>query len=160
MAEIRNKTKKQRNHVGYMIDVMEQLEWDLHQPIIHRRRIPYAWGEIANGNYPKAKTKITIGIEGDILKFFKMQGVGYQVRINKVLRAFMEARLSGLLENEDTLEEYRDWRDFPERPEIGDFDAGTDDLSLRLKARRERLAAEEAQDEKEAEAETPPNCKS
>lgn len=135
MAEIRNKTKTQRNHIGYMMDVMEQLEWDMHQPIISRRRIPYAWRDIAGGNFPKPKTKITIRIEGDILKFFRSQGTGYQVRINKVLRAFMEARLAGLLDAEDTLEEYRDWRGQKARPKFGDYDAEVDEMSREAAAR-------------------------
>ena len=33
-------TKSQREHFGYLMDVLSQLEWDLHQPVVARGRIP------------------------------------------------------------------------------------------------------------------------
>jgi uncharacterized protein (DUF4415 family) len=37
------------------------------------------------------KTSISLRIDADVLAWFKAQGVGYQTRINAVLRAFREA---------------------------------------------------------------------
>lgn len=39
---------------------------------------------------PLRKGYVHIGIDQDVLNFFKKDGKGYQTRINKVLRTFME----------------------------------------------------------------------
>lgn len=39
----------------------------------------------------ETKQAITIRLDKDILDFFKQNGIGYQTRINDVLRAFIEA---------------------------------------------------------------------
>ena len=39
-----------------------------------------------------AKQAITIRVDADVLTWFKAQGKGYQTRINKLMRAFMEAQ--------------------------------------------------------------------
>ncbi len=37
------------------------------------------------------KAQITLRLDSDVLEWFKMQGRGYQTRINALLRAYMEA---------------------------------------------------------------------
>jgi uncharacterized protein (DUF4415 family) len=37
------------------------------------------------------KAQITLRLDSDVLDWFKMQGRGYQTRINALLRAYMEA---------------------------------------------------------------------
>ena len=37
------------------------------------------------------KAQITLRVDSDVLAWFKMQGQGYQTRINALLRAYMEA---------------------------------------------------------------------
>ncbi|MBW4418049.1 MAG: BrnA antitoxin family protein [Myxacorys californica WJT36-NPBG1] len=39
----------------------------------------------------KSKTQVTLGIDNDVLEWFKSQGRGYQTQINQLLRAYMEA---------------------------------------------------------------------
>ncbi|MDX2144677.1 MAG: BrnA antitoxin family protein [Rhodospirillaceae bacterium] len=39
--------------------------------------------------YPPRKKVVTLGIDDDVLAFFKRSGKGYQSRINAVLRTFM-----------------------------------------------------------------------
>jgi len=41
---------------------------------------------------PKAKAKVCIRLDQDILEWFRSQGKGYQTKINAVLRAFMESQ--------------------------------------------------------------------
>ena len=36
------------------------------------------------------KKSVTIRLDADVLEWFKKQGKGYQTRINKLLRAYME----------------------------------------------------------------------
>jgi len=40
---------------------------------------------------PPTKQQITIRLDGDVLRWFRAQGDGYQTRINALLRAYMEA---------------------------------------------------------------------
>jgi uncharacterized protein (DUF4415 family) len=40
---------------------------------------------------PKNKAQVTLRIDNDVLEWFKLQGRGYQTKINSLLRAYMEA---------------------------------------------------------------------
>jgi uncharacterized protein (DUF4415 family) len=42
----------------------------------------------------KNKEQVTLRIDSDVLKWFKLQGRGYQTQINTLLRAYMEAHRS------------------------------------------------------------------
>ena len=42
--------------------------------------------------FPNPKPVITIRLDTDILDWFKMQGKGYQTKINAVLRAYVQAQ--------------------------------------------------------------------
>ena len=44
---------------------------------------------------PVSKTGVYMRLDDDVIAFFKEQGRGYQVRINAVLRGYMEAHRSG-----------------------------------------------------------------
>jgi len=39
-----------------------------------------------------AKQPVTLRLDTDVLEFFKSQGQGYQTRINKLLRRYMETQ--------------------------------------------------------------------
>jgi uncharacterized protein (DUF4415 family) len=41
------------------------------------------------------KAQLTIRVDRDVLTWFKLQGRGYQTRINSLLRAYMEANIKG-----------------------------------------------------------------
>jgi BrnA antitoxin of type II toxin-antitoxin system len=73
-----------------------------------------------------------------VLKFFRSMGPGYQPRINQVLRAFMHAKLMGVLEGDDTLDRFRDQEMIgpDERPEWG----YTDRMHAKLKEKRRQRA--------------------
>ena len=59
--------------------------------------IPEEWHEIARERGEQPQEKVTIALEADVVKFFRATGAGYPRRMADVLRAFMHARLSGLL---------------------------------------------------------------
>ncbi len=40
---------------------------------------------------PQGKRAVSIRLDEDVIEFFKKGGKGYQTRINKVLRTYMEA---------------------------------------------------------------------
>jgi len=49
------------------------------------------WGEAVLVIPPKKKA-ISIGVDEDVLDYFKKQGAGYQRRINAVLRSYMQQK--------------------------------------------------------------------
>ncbi|HMQ41698.1 MAG TPA: BrnA antitoxin family protein [Paracoccus sp. (in: a-proteobacteria)] len=99
----RAETARRANY-HYMADAMRRLEWDLHQRVLTEGRIPDAWHEIAaEGSVPK-KERISIRLDGDVVKFFRDMGPGWQPRLNAVLRSFMHARLAGLLRGAETMD--------------------------------------------------------
>jgi uncharacterized protein (DUF4415 family) len=115
------RTRGEAKNVYYVVEAMQRLEYDLHTHLNHLRRIPLEW-ETIHRERTYHKTRITMRVDRDVLKFFRSLGPGYQPRINDVLRAFMHARLSGLIDGEETLTEYRDarWAD-RKRPVFGDM---------------------------------------
>jgi uncharacterized protein (DUF4415 family) len=107
--------KVQQEHFNYFVDLMKQIEWDLHQQMIDEGRVPDAWHEIAQGKSRQAKTRLTIRLEEDVVKFFRKMGPGYQQRMNDVLSAWMHGRLAAVIKGPDAsdidLELMRvDWR--------------------------------------------------
>lgn len=92
------------NHVS---EAMQRLEYDLHHSVACMRHIPAEWGRIHRFANPP-ETRITIRIENDLLRDFKVQGPGYQRRINDVLRAFVCARAARFIEEEADITRERD----------------------------------------------------
>lgn len=104
MTDLTRLTAPKRANYHYMADAMRRLEWDLHHHIEATSRIPEEWHEIARTRGPQAKTKITIGVDNDVLRFFKSLGKGYQGRLNDVLRSFMHARLAGVIRGGESVD--------------------------------------------------------
>ena len=107
MAATSQSAKNKRRYLDYMSTVMQQLEWDLHDRIYNANRIPPLWRDISESRFQTRKTRITLGVDENIVKFFKSMGNGFQQRMNDVLASWMYARLAGLLEGEDTAPEFR-----------------------------------------------------
>ena len=123
MPNLTKQTPRQRAQMTYMMDVMRRLEWDLHNTIELTGRIPEAWHEIAAATPRAAKVKVNLGLEADVVKFFKSMGEGYGPRINDVLRSYMHARLAGVIRGAETTAHYRqreEAHDGP-KPAFGDF---------------------------------------
>lgn len=122
MTDLAKMTPRQRSHFTYMMDVMQRLEWDFHNAIRARGRVPPAWHEIARATPRQTKHKVTLDLEQDVLKFFKTMGKGHGARINEVLKSYMHARLAGVVEGAETLSVFqRDAASYQaERPEFGD----------------------------------------
>ena len=109
-------TKTERVNFHYLMDAMRRLEWDMHSEVLRQQRIPGLWHGIANERGRKPLVRVTMGLEEDVVKFFKSMGRGYQERMNDVLRAFMHARLAGMVDGPDTPPELHDGP----RPQWGD----------------------------------------
>lgn len=123
MPDLKKQTPRQRAHMTYMMEVMRRLEWDLHNTIEMTGRIPAEWHEIASATPRAAKVKVNLGLEADVVRFFKSMGAGYGPRINDVLRSYMHARLAGVIRGAETTAHYRQ-REAAydgEKPQFGDL---------------------------------------
>lgn len=104
MGGITKAETARRINYHYMADAMRRLEWDLHQKLLTEGRIPEAWHEIALERGEAKRIRVTIALEEDVVRFFRGMGAGYGPRMNAVLRAFMHARLAGLLRGGETMD--------------------------------------------------------
>ena len=111
--------KVQNEHFTYFSDLLRQIEWDLHQEVLDERRIPPLWNEIAKAKGQAEKVRLTIRVDGDVVRFFRRFGRGYQQRMNDVLAAWMHGRLAGLIEGPDAQDVFRQIKAFG-RPRIGE----------------------------------------
>jgi uncharacterized protein (DUF4415 family) len=107
MPDLTRQPPRQRAHMTYMMEVMRRLEWDLHNTIEMTGRIPAEWHEIATAVPRSHRVKVNLGLEADVVKFFKSMGAGYGPRINDVLRSYMHARLAGVIRGAETIAHHR-----------------------------------------------------
>ena len=130
MSNDRPRTSREKDHFYCLIDIMNQLEHDLYQPILRQQALPAAWQTISRQRKISKKKRITIGIEEDVLKFFRGLGHPYQPRMNDVLRSFMHAKLAGVLARFPDLvdENFEFWAEQP-RPKIGDLEKLTEEIN-------------------------------
>ena len=99
--------QKQRLNHYYLIDALRRFEWDMHETIAINGRVPEEWHALSTQR-ERATKRVTIRLDEDVVKWFKSMGPGYQPRMNDVLRAFMHAKLMGLLRGDDTLDAFRE----------------------------------------------------
>ena len=103
------KGSRQREQINDMIRVMENFQWDMHSRITAEAHFPTEWQIIWEARR-KTKIPVSLRLEEDVVKFYKSMGPGYGPRMNDVLRTFMLARLSGLIQGQDLATKYRqDW---------------------------------------------------
>ena len=113
--------RTERFHHYYMVDALRRFEYDMHNAIAMNGRVPNAWHDLATKRESKTE-RVTIRLDADVVKWFRSMGPGYQPRINAVLRAFMHAKLMGLLQGDETFDMFRDpMHAGMERPEWGDM---------------------------------------
>lgn len=77
---------------------------DFEHPPLARTFLPEDWRGISTEPVPH-KTRLTIRIDQDVAKFFRKLGPGYQATLNRVLRAFMIAKLTEVLGEAAPLQE-------------------------------------------------------
>jgi uncharacterized protein (DUF4415 family) len=107
MPDLKKQTPRQKAQLTYMMDVMRRLEWDLHNTIEMTGRIPEEWHQIATATPRSTRVKVNLGLDTDVVKFFKSMGAGYGPRINDVLRSYMYARLAGVIRGAETTAHHR-----------------------------------------------------
>lgn len=113
---------REKLHHYYLVDLMRQLEFDLHDGREIYNHIPLEWEDIATQPATPVKTRITLRVDGDVAKFFRAMGTGYQTRMNAVLRAFMLSKISGVIKGAERFEKYVTDVEYKDRPSIGDIE--------------------------------------
>ena len=99
--------EKRRAEYHRMAEGLRRLEEALHGARAGRDAVPEAWHDIAQDQGPGRKEKVTLWVEADVLRFFRSLGLGYGPRINRVLRAYMHARLAGVIRGAETAPQFR-----------------------------------------------------
>lgn len=116
-------TKRQKLEYALMGDAMRQLEWDLRHPVFMAGRIPAEWRRI-HRTPSDPKTKVTMQVDADVVKFFRSLGRGYQEKMNLVLKGFMHARLAEFVEAPEWADLLAEGAELDElevpRPQVGD----------------------------------------
>ena len=110
MDEDFRKTAKDRiAYADLLISLYEQEKWIADRKL-KGSLIPDDW-ETLERDVPvrPPKTKITAAFDADVVKWFRHMGLGYQARMNAVLRSYMFAILSKEIEKEGR----RDWKGDP-----------------------------------------------
>lgn len=92
-----------RLHYHNLAGTLRDLEGDLRWGLDGSDRIPAAWTEIAQSPAVPAKAHLSLRVDEDVIKFFKSMGRGYLTQMNRVLRAFMEARLAGVVKGAEAV---------------------------------------------------------
>ena len=94
-----------------------------------RMRIPDDWHRIAQEKGTAPKTRVTLRLDADVVAFFRSMGPDWQVRVNRLMAAWMHARLAGLIEGAETMDYLKrreaEGLDGP-RPEFGDLQRAED----------------------------------
>jgi uncharacterized protein (DUF4415 family) len=89
-------TRKQNYH--YMAQGLLALETALHGRLAKTDGvIPDEWHEISQRPFEAHKERVTLWVEQDVLRFFKSMGKGHTTRMADVVKAFMHARLAGVV---------------------------------------------------------------
>jgi uncharacterized protein (DUF4415 family) len=79
------------HHLG---DTLKSLEAALDEGLTGGGFIPEEWRAVAQAAPEAPRVRLSLRLDEDVVKFFRLMGVSYQGRINQVLRAFMLARLA------------------------------------------------------------------
>ena len=96
-------------YADLLISLYEQEKW-IADGRLKGRLIPKDW-ETLERDVPvrRKRTKVTAAFDADLVKWFRGMGLGYQARMNAVLRTYMLAIVSKEIEKHGR----RDWKGDP-----------------------------------------------
>ncbi|MEM9031142.1 MAG: BrnA antitoxin family protein [Pseudomonadota bacterium] len=107
-------------HYRFMVDQCRQFEYDLRHAMLNRLVLPSEWQGVFEKEPVKGTTRVTIRLDEDLVRFFRKFGPGWQKVLNTVVRAFVKARLSGILDGPGSINELLDG--LSERPSVGEME--------------------------------------
>ena len=85
----RNATLKKLGTDFKRLDAMTDADIDL-SDIPEVTPEMFAKGVVRRGLKPITKRQLTLRLDSDVVEWFRAQGVGYQTKMNALLRAYME----------------------------------------------------------------------
>ena len=95
----RKRTKAQQRAYSELTNDLYWQERDLEVWKRQTRMIPYQWyGLHIQAPCVPRKKQLTLRLDEDMVKWYRGLGRGYQARMNQVLRTYMLARLSMVIE--------------------------------------------------------------
>ncbi|MEM9436080.1 MAG: BrnA antitoxin family protein [Pseudomonadota bacterium] len=101
-------TLKERIAWMNSIEGLRQIEYDMVDALNRNETIPREWNDIWRGEDRDTKRiRVTVSLDADVVRFFKALGPGYQPRMNRVLRSFMQARLAKIVDGPENEEMVR-----------------------------------------------------
>ena len=103
MTQTTSKIDAARTNYHYLAESLRGLEVDLRWGLENSDRVPAAWAEIAQEPAVPVKMKLTLRLDADVVKFFRAAGQGHLTRMNRVLRAYMLARLAGVVKGAEAV---------------------------------------------------------
>ena len=113
-------TARQRLHYRFFHDQAMQFDYDLRHAIWIRHVLPDEWRQEMRSEPVKGKTRVTLRLDEDLVRFFRAFGPGWQTRLNTVVRAYVKARLAGILDEPDGVMSMT--RGLSRRPGFGTFE--------------------------------------
>ena len=90
------RTPSERRGLYSLEQTLRMLERNLYDVWRYGEHIPDDWNDIVR-MYDEEKQRITIRVDKSAIRFFKSMGPNYQVKMNLVLRAFVQGRGAGFL---------------------------------------------------------------
>ena len=106
MAECKRSKSEERSW-SQLVDELEIQEIEFERFKRSRSLIPPGWHAVESRAPVKPpKTKLSLSLDADMVKWFRALGRGYQPRMNAILRAYMHAVISKEVEQKGD----RDWR--------------------------------------------------
>lgn len=97
-------SRKLLEQYHFLAENLRDLEEDLRWGLEDSDRIPQEWHRIAQTPGVPFKKALTLRLDVDVVAFFKAMGRGHLTRMNDVLRAFMQARLAGVVKGPEDVD--------------------------------------------------------
>lgn len=94
-------SERKLEYFYYMQVAQKRIEWEIANTLWRGWGLPYAWNEIAKGPREAPREKVTLYLDGNVMKFFRAMGRGSHARINDMLKVWMYARLLKLVHGPD-----------------------------------------------------------
>lgn len=103
--------REERSYVE-MIGTLTELQTWFNQYKLKEAVIPAEWNRIEAANPVRPPQKVvSVRLDEDVARWFRSMGLGHQRRMNAVLRAYMLATISRVIESKKNL----DWKGDPLR---------------------------------------------
>jgi|GEM_PF-368128 len=103
--EGRKATKRELIYASKLLDNLYKLQSNLKSDWL-TQSLPKEWALVEHDPVEPAKTRITLSLDTEMVKFFRKLGPGYQKRINLILRIYFDALMAGKIRANPEIEAF------------------------------------------------------